>query len=283
VRFLLAALLWLITTALLVVTVPALWAQHTLVSEDGYAALAASAAKDPALQQAMASELSSQIVSATGASGVQGTVLGATVSAYTASSVFPGQFATVNRVAHRWLFTDQVSRSDSSGRWVVDLQPMLADSSIQQTLAGFGVQTPSTLEVPLTEQVSEHLRPGQLRLVGVWGPWASIGVAVLTGVFAFLTLVASRARGKAFAALGISALLVGAAGWAGIEIGRRYVDDALNRTPGDVHAIADVMVDHAVGSMHMWLNLTLTVGGGLVIIGVIVALLSGLGSGRDDV
>lgn len=282
-RFLLAALLWLITTALLVVTVPALWAQHTLVSEDGYAALAASAAKDPALQQAMASELSSQLTAATGASGVQGTVLGATVSAYTASSVFPGQFATVNRVAHRWLFTDQVSRSDSSGRWVVDLQPMLADSSIQQTLAGFGVQTPSTLEVPLTEQVSEHLRPGQLRLVGVWGPWASIGVAVLTGVFAFLTLVASRARGKAFAALGISALLVGAAGWAGIEIGRRYVDDALNRTPGDIHAIADVMVDHAVGSMHVWLNLTLTVGGGLVIIGVIVALLSGLGSGRDDV
>jgi hypothetical protein len=50
-----------------------------------------------------------------------------------------------------------------------------------------------------------------------------------------------------------------------------------------VHAIADVMVDHAVGSMHMWLNLTLTVGGGLVIIGVIVALLSGLGSRRDDV
>lgn len=282
-RFLLAALLWLITTALLVVTVPALWAQHTLVSEDGYAALSASAATDPALQQAMASELGAQLVSATGASGVQGTVLGATVSAYTASSVFPGQFATVNRVAHRWLFTDQVSRSDSSGRWVVDLAPMLADSSIQQTLAGFGVQVPSTLEVPLTEQVSEHLRPGQLRLVGVWGPWASIGAAVLTGVFALLTLMASRARGKAFAALGISALLVGAAGWAGIEIGRRYVDDALNRTPGDVHAIADVMVDHAVGSMHMWLNLTLTVGGGLVIIGVIVALLSGLGSGRDDV
>ena len=42
-RFLLAALLWLITTALLVVTVPALWAQHTLVDRDGYTAFAASA------------------------------------------------------------------------------------------------------------------------------------------------------------------------------------------------------------------------------------------------
>ncbi|MDX1871697.1 hypothetical protein SBI67_06180 [Mycolicibacterium sp. 120266] len=282
-RFLLAALLWLITTALLAVTVPALWAQHTIVSESGYATLAASAAKDPALQQAMASELSGQLMTATGASGVQGTVLDAAVSAYTASEVFPSQFATVNRVAHRWLFTDTVSRSDDSGRWVVDLAPMLADSSIKQTLAGFGVQPPATLEVPLTEKVSAHLRPGQLRLVAVWGPWASVAVAVLTGVFALLTLIAARARGKALAALGISALLVGAAGWAGIEIGRRYVDDALNRTTGDVHAIADVMVDHAVGSMHMWLNLTLTVGGGLVIIGVIVALLSGLGSRRDDV
>ena len=284
-RFLLAALLWLITTALLVVTVPALWAQHTLVDRDGYTSFAASAAKDPALQQAMASELGGQLKNLASGTGYDvGTdVLSRGAGIYTASSAFPGQFAQVNGLAHDWLFTDRVSRSDASGRWVVDLSPMLADSSFRETLTSFGIAAPSKLEVPLTEQVSEHLRPGQLRLVGVWGPWASIGVAVLTGVFAFLTLVASRARGKAFAALGISALLVGAAGWAGIEIGRRYVDDALNRTPGDVHAIADVMVDHAVGSMHMWLNLTLTVGGGLVIIGVIVALLSGLGSGRDDV
>ena len=64
--------------------------------------------------------------------------------------------------------------------------------------------------------------------------------------------------------------------------GGRYVDDALNRTTDNVHAIADVMVAHAVGSMHMWLNLTLTVGGGMVIIGVIVSLLSGLGGSRQD-
>jgi hypothetical protein len=42
------------------------------------------------------------------------------------------------------------------------------------------------------------------------------------------------------------------------------------------------MVAHAVGSMHMWLNLTLTIGGGLVIVGVIVALLSGLGGPRQE-
>lgn len=276
-RSLLALLLWLLTTALLAVSTPALWTQHHVVSVDGYSDLAAGAARNPALQQPMAAELTEQVVNATGASGVQATLIGAAANSYTGSSVFPGQFAAVNRVAHRWLFTN-----DAQGRWEVDLSPMLADNSIRQTLDGFGVQAPTSLQVPVTENESGGLRPGQLRPVAVWGPWASVGVAVLTVVFALLTLTASRRRGKMIAALGVSGLLVGAAGWAGIEIGRGYVDDALSRTTGNIHAIADVMVDHAVASMHMWLNLTLTVGGGLVIIGVIVSLLSGLGRSRTE-
>jgi hypothetical protein len=271
-RSLLALLLWLLTTVLVAVSLPALWAQHNVVSVDGFSDLAAGAARSPALQQPMAAELTEQVVGATGASGVQATLLGAAASSYTANPVFPGQFAAVNRVAHRWLFTN-----DAQGQWVVDLSAMLTDSSIRQTLDGFGVQVPTSLQVPVTENESAGLRPGQLRPVALWGPWASIGVAVLAVLFALLTLTASRKRGKMIAALGVSALLVGAAGWAGIEIGRSHVDRALNGTTGNIHAIADVMVDHAIASMHMWLNLTLTVGGGLVIIGVIVALLSGLG------
>lgn len=276
-RSLLAALLWLLTTALLVITLPALWAQQNIVSVDGYADLAASAARDPALQQAMAAELTDEITAATGTSGTQATLIGAAAGAYTASEVFPGQFSAVNRVAHRWLFTN-----DAQGQWVVDLTPMLEDSSIRQTLNDFGVQAPAGLQVPITENESGGLRPGQLRPVALWGPWASIGVAVLTGVFALLTLAASRRRGKMFGALGVSGLLVGAAGWAGIEIGRRHVDDALNRTTGNIREIADVMVQHAIDSMHVWLNLTLTISGGVVIIGVIVSLLSGLGSRHED-
>ena len=66
---------------------------------------------------------------------------------------------------------------------------------------------------------------------------------MLAGVFALLTLAAARSKGKAVAALGVSALLVGAAGWAGIEVGRRFVDDALNRTTGDIRTVAEAMVD----------------------------------------
>jgi hypothetical protein len=138
------------------------------------------------------------------------------------------------------------------------------------------VKVPATLAVPLTVSVpgaSQPLRQGQLSRLATWGPWVSIGASALTGVFGLLTLVAARRRGKALTSLGVSALLVGAAGWAGIEVGGRYVNDALNQTTGDIRKIAEVMVGHAEAGLHQWLDLTLIAGVGLVGSGVIVAIL----------
>lgn len=279
-RFVAALLLWLITTALLAVAVPVSWAEKNVVSEDGYAALAAKAARDPRLQEAMASELTAQITELGADNGYDlnntELVRGVT-AAYTANQGFPGQFAQANRIAHRWMFTDSVQRDQSNGdRWLVDIAPMLRDDSLRQTLGNLNLDVPETLTVPITVPESSSLRPGQLKTVSTWGPWASIGACVLTGVFALLTLATARSRGKALAALGVSALLVGAAGWAGIEVGRRYVDDALNSTTGDIRQVADVMVNTAEAGLHQWLNLTLAVGGGLVIIGIIASMLGGL-------
>jgi hypothetical protein len=279
VRFVATLLLWLVTTVALAVAIPTAWAQQNVIDADGYAALAGSAAQDPALQQAMASELTTQVVSLAAANGydVPPTAVRGVATAYTASSAFPGQFAQANQFAHRWMFTNAVrSDQDSQGRWVIDLAPMLADGSFQRTLNTFGVQVPSTLPVPLTENAPHALRPGQLRRLATWGPWVSVGATVLTGAFALLTLAAARSRGKALASLGVSALLVGASGWAALEVGRRYTDDALNHTSGDIRQIADVMVGHAQGSLHQWLNLTLAAGGVLVAAGIIVAMLGGL-------
>ena len=277
-RFVAALLFWLLTTAALAAAIPAAWAQKNVVDESGYASLAQQAARDPRLQSAMASELTDQLVTVASDSGydVSTSLLSGAATSYTRSSAFPGQFATANRIAHRWMFTDTVAQSDESGRWEVDLSPMLSDSSFQQTLQDFGIAPPSTLSVPLTENAPDSLRPGQLRQLATWGPWASIGACVLTGIFALLTLATARSRGKALAALGVSALLVGAAGWAGLEVGRRYVDDALNRTTGDIRQVADVMVNQAEVSAHQWLNLTLAAGGVLVVFGIIVSMLGGL-------
>lgn len=279
-RFLAALLFWLATTVLLAVAVPAAWAQQTVVSEDGYAGLAAEAANNPQLQEAMASELATQITALAKDSGYElnntGLVRGVT-AAYTANSGFPGQFAQANRIAHRWMFTDAVQHDQSDeNRWFVDIAPMLKDESLQQTLGNLNLDVPDTLTVPITVPELSALRPGQLRTLSTWGPLVSIAACVLTGIFALLTLASARQRGKALAALGVSALLVGATGWAAIEVGRRYVDDALNSTTGDIRTVADVMVDTAEASLHHWLNLTLAVGGVLAIFGVLVSVLGAL-------
>jgi hypothetical protein len=273
----LTALLWLLSTIALAVALPIAWVQHNIVDVDGYAAFAHRAASDPVLQQAVASELTTQIGNLA-SSKVSPGVVGMVASGYTASSAFPGQFAQANRVAHRWMFTMTVhSEVDVQGRWVVDLAPMLSDSSFQETVNRYNIQVPSSLPVPLSQNAPATLRPGRLQSMATWGPWVSAGAAVLTGVLALLTVAVARRHGKTIAALGISALLVGAAGWAGLEVGLRYIGTALAGTSGDIRQIADSIVAQAVSSMHQWLNVTLAVGGGLVLVGVLVTLLGGIG------
>ena len=278
-RLVTTVFLWLVTTVLLAVAVPTMWAQRHVVSEDGYAALAASAAGGAELQQAMASELTTQIVGFAADNGYQlnRDLVRGVVTAYTGNPGFPGQFAAANRIAHRWMFTDSVQQEQGSqDRWLIDIAPMLNDPSLRETLGNLDLDVPQTLTVPITVPETTGLRPGKLRPLATWGPWVSIGATILTGVFALLTLAAARSRGKTTAALGISALLVGAAGWAGLEVARGHVNDALNRTTGDIRTVADVMVNHAEDSLHNWLNLTLAAGGALVVLGVIAAMLGGL-------
>ena len=277
-RFVATLFLWIVTTAAMAVAVPTSWAQKNIVDENGYSALATSAAKEPQLQQAMANELGTQLKKLVAGTGydVSTDLLRSAAGTYTASPVFPGQFAQANRIAHRWMFTDSVQQADASGRWQIDLSPMLSDSSFRQTLQQFGIEAPSTLEVPLTENLSDSVRPGQLRRLSTWGPWVSVGATILTAVLALLTLAAARSRGKALAALGVSALLVGGAGWAGLEVARRYINTALNQTTGDIRQVADAMVNHAEDSLHQWLNLALAAGGVLVVFGVVAAMLGGL-------
>ena len=275
-RLVATVLLWLVTTVLLAVAVPTMWAERNIVDGNGYSAFAASAAKDPQLQQAMAGLLTTEVSKILSEYGqVSNTeLISGVASAYTTSPSFPGQFALANAVGHRWMFTDAAQQVEGSDEWVVDLSPMLADESFRKTMATFNVETPQTVPVPL--EVSENWRPGQLKQVSTWGPWIAIGSTIMTGVFALLTLAAARSRGKTLAALGVSALIVGAAGWAGLEVARRYVDDALNRMTGDIRQVADVMVNHAEDSLHHWLNLTLAAGGVLVVFGVLVSMLGGL-------
>ena len=233
-RFTATLLLWLVTTVTLVMAVPAVWAQENMVDADGYAAMARKAAGDPALQSAMASELTTRAMAIIAKSRGRGypvdsSLVHAAATAYTAGAAFPPQFAQANRVVHNWMFTDSENEP-----WVIDLAPMLNDSAFAPLLRKFNAHPPATVTVPLTAATPKSWRPGQLRPVARWGPWVSVGAMVLTGIAALLTLATARSRARALTSLGVSALLVGGGGWAAIEVGRRYVNDALNHTTGDI-------------------------------------------------
>jgi hypothetical protein len=277
VRSAVTLLLWLVTTAALAVAVPTAWAQTHIVDVDGYTAMAKRASSDPALQAAVASELATRALVLINQHGhhVDSAAAHDVAAGYTAGPDFPSQFADANRMAHDWVFTGANAQSQGD-QWAVDLSAMLKDSAFAPMLSNFHVQVPETVRVPVTMTTSKVLQPGVLRPLATWGPWLSVGVAALTVVCALLTLAVAHRRGRALAGLGISALLVGAAGWAAIELGRRRLGDALNHTTGDIRRTADVMVGVAESSLHQWFDLTLAAGGVLVALGVLAAVLGSL-------
>ncbi|OBJ48876.1 hypothetical protein [Mycobacterium sp. 1423905.2] len=275
-RFAVAVLCWLVTTIALAVAIPAAWIQLNIVDEDGYAALAQRAAADPQLQSAMAGELTTRAMALIiehggGRYPIDSSVVHDAAASFTAGPAFPQLFAQLNRAVHAYVFSDPASTQDGD-QWLIDLAPMLKDPAIQQMLNDYHVTVPATLRVPVTATVSQPIRQGQLRRLAVWGPGVTIGAVAISAVGGLLTLLVSRGRGRAMSSLGVSVLLVGALGWAGLETGTRWIDTALNQTTGDIRRVAEVMVGYAERGVHLWLNLALIAGAGLVVLGVLAAV-----------
>lgn len=260
-------------TSALLVAIPVNWAQHTLVDSNGYAALARSAGHKPGVREATAQILAERVGAAArdrGFSGGDGVIL-QVATAYTAGPSFPDQFADVNRVAHQYLFTNNARQTDQG--WQVDVGPMLADTSFKASLTRLGVNVPDTVTVPVIANAPNNLKPGTLRPLATWGPWVGIGAAVWAGITALLTLVLAKGRGKALAALGVSALLVGGVGWVVLAMGRSHIDSALSKTNGNVHTIADALVVQAEDSLQSWLTYSLIAGGVVLVAGILLAVM----------
>ncbi len=100
-RFASVVLGWLIATLALAVAVPAGWVQLHVVDADGYAALARRAAADPALQSAMAAELTTRAMALIAEHGggrypVDGTQVHDAAAAFSCSTS-PARAATSGR------------------------------------------------------------------------------------------------------------------------------------------------------------------------------------------
>ena len=148
---------------------------------------------------------------------------------------------------------------------------MLADESFRRTLGNVGVATPNRYRSRCRS--ADTWRPGLEQDVDV-GAMDQHRRHDPPGVFALLTSAAVAERLPHWV---FPALIVAAAGWAGLEVARRSIDNALmTRFSGDIREVADVMLAYAEDSLHHWLNLTLATGGVLVVFGVLVAMLGGV-------
>ncbi|WP_046315342.1 hypothetical protein [Mycobacterium sp. UM_Kg1] len=268
-----AALFWLLTTATLAVALPTAWAQYNLIDADGYARLAARAAAVPALQDAVAAELSAQTVQLIQGSGLRIDPAEAREAAreYTRGPEFAAQFVQVNRDGHAWLLN-----VGEPGPWEIDVMPMLRSDAFAQLLAVYPITLPASLTVPLTSTSTEVMRPAGLHRLAVWGPLLTVVLGAMAGLCGFLTVAAARHRGRALASLGVSALLVGAGVWSAVEVARRYLDQVLRQATGDIRRIVGAIADVAETSLHQWLTVSLAAGAVLVLVGVGAAMLGGL-------
>jgi hypothetical protein len=115
VRFATTVVVWLAATVALAAAIPAAWAQLNVINSDGYVAMARKAAADPALQSAVASELTTRAMALIAEHGagrypVDSSQVHDAATAFTSGPAFPPLFAQVNRAAHGWLF-----RANGSG------------------------------------------------------------------------------------------------------------------------------------------------------------------------
>ena len=99
-RFAATLVLWLATTVMLAVAIPAAWTQMNVIDADGYAAMAQNAAGDPALQSAMTAELTTRAIALIAAHGggrypVDSSQVHDAATAFTAGPSFPPLFAQV--------------------------------------------------------------------------------------------------------------------------------------------------------------------------------------------
>ncbi len=131
-RFAVTVVLWPTTTAAVAVAIPAVWVQLHVIDADGYVAMAQHAAADPALQSAVAAELTTRAMALAneraahggGRNPVDGSQVHDAASAFTAGPPFPPLFAQANRAAHGWLFDNP---AQDGNQWMVDVAPMLND------------------------------------------------------------------------------------------------------------------------------------------------------------
>ena len=266
-RTFLSGLATIVAVVAIVLAVPAVWISERIVSDDGFSSLIEPVGHDQAVKDYLAGQITDEIASRTSISGAE-SVVRPLANAYTNSSQFPADFADVAKQQHQWLFDEA---SDPNAPMQLDITPM-----VNRVLASarVGVTVSGSITIPVSSG-NTGLHAGAYHRAGE--QITTIGkVSVIVGIIAaVIALLVARRRGTVIAWLGIAAVIAGVVCWAGANLYGAYVKNDLSSSENSAKPVADVVID-AISQELQWTGvISMLVGAGIFVFGVVVRLVFG--------
>lgn len=247
----------------MIVAVPSMWLSQRVVSESGFAASAAEAAHDAAVQNYFADKVAASVEERTGSRVAADAVLPAARN-YARSEGFVEDFSEVARQQHAWLFTAPGPDVDLH-LMELDISPMI-DRVIRSAPLPIPVSVPGPVIVTIDQsQITAGSLEDSGTLVNILA-WVSVIGAIVASILALLT--ATR-RATVLAWLGVGAVLAGVAGWALGVLTDNVVSDRLADTDSASKTTIEVVVGGIVDHLST-ISMYVGIGGvTVVLIGVI--------------
>lgn len=256
------------------VSVPAIWADRTVVDPDGFVAMAGPLGKDPQFQQALAAATAraatSQMDAAPALQQLIVPVVEGVALNLASDPGFPAAWAETLRRSNELTVVDPAANANDTGALNLDVAPLL-QLVFKKVSAGVGqdIAAPQQVLVSLgsTSQRMAIVRFSEVSSLGVW----LAGGALLALA---LALVIARRRSTTLALFGIGLAAIAGVWKLGLELLSRNV---LNTVGGN--AVADMFKQQYVGaasaSFNGWILITLIVAGGLVLTGLVSRAVAG--------
>lgn len=280
-----AFLLVLVAILATFVAVPANWAKREVLDRDRFTALMEPLGRDPAVQDAMAQEISQQVQRLLTEQGDATPPLNSItpyVTSYTRSPQFPAAFTQAVGQVHTWLLVEPTADQRMGGATTaeIDLAPMIRDVA---SANGVKVTVPDRVTIDLSGT-------GANRDLFRAGRYASVAdtvrqvawIAPLTAIVAaILALLAAHRRGFLIFYLGLGIAVAAGVTWMLGVAAPSYLSGQ-----GGSGALSPAVLDAAIAqidkSLSPWILVEAAVGGALALVGLIFGGLGAVADRRAD-
>ncbi|WP_394939214.1 hypothetical protein [Psychromicrobium sp. YIM B11713] len=249
------------------VSVPAIWAERTVINQDGFLAMATPLGNDPKFQAALAAATAktatSKLDAVPGLVTAAAPLIESAVKDLASDPEYPAAWAETLRRSHELTLVNPAANANDQGVLNLDVAPLL-QLVLKKVGSSLGQQVQSPAQVLITlgtksqREVLVHLR--ELAPLGAWG-------AIGAGLAAALALLIARRRSTTLALLGLGGLVIVAAWKVLLNLVSQSV---LNSSGGN--PVADLFkqeyVGVAGGSFDVWILVGAIAAGALLLIGL---------------